>query len=216
MAVSSSFSNSSLARLSRRSISKAEILGSSNARATYLAPTDPRSTRPAVLAPVPQREVGVPAPSEGSSPAKVLSSVMCRWKSPSPPTRGGSPPLAEALAAVLSLHPSLRFTVSSKKAHRRLIGRKRRHPLKRTIIFLDRHPFSPRGAPIPLPPPPPPRSERAGVKREKNQEVLCAPSQPWTWVWIPLPEARRLPAGAAGARWRSVGVCLCSSGASCE
>lgn len=217
MAVSSSFSNSSLARLSRRSISKAEILGSSNARATYLAPTDPCSTRPAVLAPVPQREVGVPAPSEGSSPAKVLSSVMCRWKSPSPPTRGGSPPLAEALAAfLLSLHPSLRFTVSSKKAHRRLVGRKRRHPLKRTIIFLDRHPFSPRGAPIPLPPPPPPRSERAGVKREQNQEVLCAPSQPWTWVWIPLPEARRLPAGAAGARWRSVGVCLCSSGASCE
>lgn len=107
MAVFSSFSNSSLARMSRRSISKAELLGSSNARATYLAPTDPRSTRPAVLAPVPQREVGVPAPSEGSSPAKVLSSVMCRWKSPSPPARGGSPPLAEAPGGFPSLFTSL-------------------------------------------------------------------------------------------------------------
>lgn len=104
---------------------------------------------------------------------------MCRWKSPSPPTRGGSPRWLKLLAAFfLFLHPSLRFTVSSKKAHRRLIWRKRRHSLKRTIIFLDHHPFSPRGAPIPLPPSPPPRSERAGVKREKIKRCSARRASP--------------------------------------
>lgn len=52
------------------------------------------------------------------------------------------------------------------------------------------------------------------MKGEKNQEVLCAPHQPWTWRWIPLPEARLRPAGAAGARGALGGarwVCVCAA-----
>lgn len=120
---------------------------------TYLAPTDLLSRRHGR-----GHHKGLwdsPLPRGLLSLRRSPSPMMCRWKSPSPPRRGGSPWLAGAPGVFPPLFISLTLVPSLHKERRR---EEDKESLKRTIILMDLHPL-PSRVPIPLPLPPPGKRE---------------------------------------------------------